>query len=292
MIFPEIDPIAFQIGPFAVRWYALAYIVGIFSGWFLCKKMNAHESLWGNVRRPTAVDVDDLMLATTLGIILGGRIGYVLFYNPALYAADPLEIFALWDGGMSFHGGLIGCMLGLAVLAFMRKLNPLTLIDMICVGAPIGLFLGRLTNFINGELWGREAPDFAYAVIFPGAGNVPRHPSQLYEAFSEGILLFLIMLWAIKRFKLNRPGLISGIFAIGYATARIACEFFRQPDVQLGFLFGDSISFLEGGVTMGMLLSFPLMFIGIIVVILASKGKTNFCPSVPPSDATPLSSKP
>lgn len=278
MPFPDIDPVAFTFGPFVIRWYALAYIGGFLGGWWICRKLIENEHLWGDIKRPTSADVDDLMVAVPLGIVLGGRIGYVLFYQLPYYLENPVDIVRLWDGGMSFHGGLLGCAFALFILSYLRKLNPLTLVDIVCVSAPVGLFLGRIANFINGELWGRVAENFAFAVVFPDAGPYPRHPSQLYEAFSEGILLFLVMLWAVRRFGFIRPGLIAGIFGVGYGVARIVCEFFRQPDVELGFLFGDTIAFLNGGITMGMLLSLPLILLGTIVIILAAKGRTRKTP--------------
>jgi len=196
----------------------------------------------------------------TLGIILGGRIGYVLFYNPARFAEHPLEIVQLWTGGMSFHGGFVGCVLAVVGFARWRKLAILPLGDLTCACGTIGLFLGRLANFINAELWGRPT-DVPWAMVFPGGGPLPRHPSQLYEATLEGLVLGGV-LWLMMRLgALRRPGLVTGSFALGYGLARIACEFFREPDPQLGFLWG--------GLTMGMLLSVPLMLAGVAFMVAA-----------------------
>jgi phosphatidylglycerol:prolipoprotein diacylglycerol transferase len=176
---------------------------------------------------------------------------------------------------MSFHGGFLGAVLAIVLFARSRKLAPLALLDMAAVVAPIGLFFGRIANFINGELWGRPAPDFPFAVVFPHAGPAPRHPSQLYEAFAEGVVLFLILAFAVRRFGFRRPGLLGGLFVVGYAVARIVCELFREPDAQLGFLFGSSVGALGGGITMGMVLSVPMALVGLGVIWLASKGLTG-----------------
>jgi phosphatidylglycerol:prolipoprotein diacylglycerol transferase len=273
--FPLIDPVAISIGPFAIRWYALAYVAGLLGGWFYAKRLAARAALWGDLRQPKPIDVDDLIVWVALGVVLGGRIGYVLFYNLSSYLSQPLEMFAIWRGGMSFHGGFLGAVLAIVLFARSRGLNPLAMLDMAAVVTPIGLFFGRIANFINGELWGRPAPDFPYAVVFPHAGPVPRHPSQLYEAFGEGLILFIVMAFAARRFGFRRPGLLGGIFVLGYALARIVCEFFREPDEQLGFLFGSSVQALGGGITMGMLLSIPMALVGAAAIVLAARGFTR-----------------
>ena len=273
--FPIIDPVAISIGPFAIRWYALAYVAGLLGGWFYAKRLAAKADLWGSLRQPKATDVDDLIVWVALGVVLGGRIGYVLFYNLGSYLSRPLEILAVWHGGMSFHGGFLGAVLAIVLFARWRGLNPLAMLDMAAVVTPIGLFFGRIANFINGELWGRPAPDFPYAVVFPHAGPEPRHPSQLYEAFGEGLILFIVMAIAARRFGFRRPGLLGGIFVLGYAVARIVCEFFREPDEQLGFLFGSSVGALGGGITMGMLLSIPMALVGAGVIVMAARGYTR-----------------
>jgi phosphatidylglycerol---prolipoprotein diacylglyceryl transferase len=273
--FPAIDPVAVAIGPFAVRWYALAYIAGLIGGWLYARRLTLSEDLWAGLKRPTPNDLDDLIVWVALGVVLGGRIGYILFYNFDAYLADPLEILKIWQGGMSFHGGFLGAILGILLFARARGLNGLAMLDLAAVVTPIGLFFGRIANFINGELWGRPAPDFPYAVVFPEGGPVPRHASQLYEAFGEGLVLFVVMAIAARRFGFRRPGLLGGLFVFGYALARIVCEFFREPDPQLGFLFGSSVEALGGGITMGMLLSLPMALVGAIAMWLAARGFTR-----------------
>lgn len=252
--FPRIDPVLVSIGPFAIRWYALAYIVGILLGWLYARALIRDERMWGGPAPLTVLDFDDFIVWVTLGIILGGRTGYVLFYNFDHFLADPLEILQLWKGGMSFHGGFLGCVAAVVLFARVRGVPFLTVGDLTCAVAPIGLFLGRLANFINGELWGRAA-DVPWAMVFPGAGPWPRHPSQLYESGLEGLALFVLLALVVRAGALKRPGLVIGLFACFYAVARSFCEFFREPDPQLGFLWG--------GLTMGMLLSIPLFLAGL-----------------------------
>ena len=258
---------AIAIGPLAIRWYALAYVVGLLGGWYYARRLAANASLWGDLRRPTLADIDDLIVWVALGVVLGGRIGYVLFYNFDVYLAQPSEMFAVWRGGMSFHGGFLGSILAILLFARRRNLSGLAMLDLAAVVVPIGLFFGRIANFVNGELWGRPAPDFPYAFVFPNGGPVPRHPSQLYEAFGEGLVLFVLLALAVRRFGFRRPGLLGGMFVLGYAVARIVCEFFREPDAQLGYLFG--------GVTMGMLLSLPMALVGAVAIVLAARGVTR-----------------
>jgi phosphatidylglycerol:prolipoprotein diacylglycerol transferase len=273
--FPSIDPVALAIGPITVKWYALAYIAGLIGGWWYARRLVMADRLWGVVKRPTVTDIDDLVVWVALGVVLGGRIGYVLFYNLPLYIADPIEIFAIRNGGMSFHGGFLGAILAFLLFARSRGLNGYTLLDIGAVVVPIGLFFGRIANFVNGELWGRVAPDFHYAIVFPSGGPVPRHPSQLYEAGTEGFLLFIVMALAVNRFGFRKPGLLGGIFVLGYAVARTACEFFREPDRQLGYLFGEHLGPLGGGVTMGMLLCVPMALVGLTYIVLAARGWTR-----------------
>jgi phosphatidylglycerol:prolipoprotein diacylglycerol transferase len=260
--FPAFDPVLVHLGPFAIRWYALAYIAGILLGWAYARALLRSAKLWGGKAPMSVVDFDDFVLWVTLGIILGGRIGYVLFYNLPHFAAHPLEIVQLWNGGMSFHGGFAGCVLAVVLFARKRGLSILSLGDITCAVGPIGLFLGRIANFINGELWGRPA-DVPWAMIFPGGGPLPRHPSQLYEAILEGLMLLAVLALLIRRGALRRPGLIVGCFAAGYAIARTVCEFFREPDIQLGLLWG--------GATMGQLLSLPLLLTGLGFIAYALK---------------------
>ncbi|HEY1747350.1 MAG TPA: prolipoprotein diacylglyceryl transferase [Xanthobacteraceae bacterium] len=262
LTFPHIDPVLISIGPLAVRWYALAYIVGIIAGWIYARAIIASPKLWGGRAPLTVEQYDDFIVWITLGIILGGRIGYVLFYNFPHFRDHPGEILQLWNGGMSFHGGVLGSALAVVLFALRRGISILSLGDVTLAVAPIGLFLGRLANFINGELWGRPS-DMPWAMIFPTGGPVPRHPSQLYEAALEGLLLLAVLGFLVRCGALKRPGLVSSSFAIGYGVLRIFCEFFREPDAQLGFLWG--------GLTMGMLLSVPLIAAGVIGLIFASR---------------------
>ncbi|MCF4126658.1 prolipoprotein diacylglyceryl transferase [Methylobacterium sp. SyP6R] len=273
--FPAIDPVAVAIGPLQIKWYALAYIVGLVGGWYYAKRLVSAPALWGAVRRPTALDIDDLIVWVALGVVLGGRIGYVLFYNLAAYLSHPAEILAIWRGGMSFHGGFLGAVLALVLFSRRRGLNTYAMLDLAAVVVPIGLFFGRIANFVNGELWGRPAPDFPYAIVFPNGGPLPRHPSQLYEAFAEGLVLFVLMAIAVRRFGFRRPGLLGGLFVVGYAIARTTCEFFREPDPQLGFLFGTHVGALDGGITMGMLLCVPMLLAGAVFIVRALRGDTR-----------------
>jgi phosphatidylglycerol---prolipoprotein diacylglyceryl transferase len=259
--FPDFDPVLIEVGPFALRWYALAYIVGIFGAWLYARMLVRSERLWGGPAPLTAADCDDFVLWCAPAVIVGGRVGYALFYDPD-FAAHPLEIFQPWEGGMSFHGALLFVVLVEVAFAYWRNIPFLSLTDLVSAGAPIGLLLGRLGNFINGELWGRPT-DVPWAMVFPDAGPSPRHPSQLYEAALEGLVLFVVLAVLIRAGALRRRGTITGVFAIGYGLARIACEFFREPDEQLGFLWG--------GLTMGMLLTLPVIFVGIAVLVWARR---------------------
>ena len=254
--FPAIDPVLITIGPFAIRWYALAYIGGLLIAWRYCR--------WLAVRPPQSVSADafdDFLLWATLGILLGGRLGYVLFYKPGFYLANPQEILFIWRGGMSFHGGLLGMIAAEVMFARRRGLPVLALADIVAAAAPIGLFLGRIANFINGELFGR-ATDVPWAMVFPRGGPAPRHPSQLYEAALEGLVLFLILL-AVDRLTgaRARHGFLIGVFLTGYGAFRSFVEFFREPDAHLGFLVA--------GATMGQILSLPLLALGLYFIAAA-----------------------
>jgi len=265
--FPAFDPVLVHLGPFAIRWYALAYIVGILLGWVYARTLIRSQRLWGgnsskNLAPLKLIDFDDFVLWVTLGIILGGRAGYVLFYNLPHFIAHPIEILQLWNGGMSFHGGFTGCVVAVILFARKRGIPVLSLGDLTCGVGPIGLLLGRIANFINGELWGRPA-DVPWAMVFPGGGPLPRHPSQLYEAGLEGLVLLAVLALLMRAGALQRPGLIIGSFACVYAIARSICEFFREPDAQLGFLWG--------GATMGQLLSIPLFLAGLGFIVYALK---------------------
>jgi phosphatidylglycerol---prolipoprotein diacylglyceryl transferase len=253
--FPAFDPVAFTVFGWPIRWYALAYIAGLFGGLQYAKWLAGRERLWNGIKRPTSLDLDDLLLWATLGVILGGRLAYVVFYQSAYYLAKPIEALAIWTGGMSFHGGLAGATLAIVLFAKKRGLPWLSMLDLVATVAPIGLLLGRIANFINGELWGRETT-VSWGIIFPEGGPVARHPSQLYEAVTEGLLLLVILAIVVSKVGYKRAGFVTGLFGAGYAIARIFCEFFRQPDPQLGFLFG-------GFATMGMLLSLPMLALGL-----------------------------
>jgi phosphatidylglycerol:prolipoprotein diacylglycerol transferase len=257
LAFPTIDPVLLRIGPFALRWYALAYIAGILLGWLYARAIVRREHLWGGKAPLTVADYDDFVLWVTLGIIIGGRLGYVLFYNLGYFLEHPAEIPQLWKGGMSFHGGFLGCVAAVVAFALKRGIPMLSLGDVTCAVGPIGLFLGRIANFINGELWGRPT-DVPWAMVFPGAGPLPRHPSQLYEAALEGLLLFIVLALLVRAGALRRPGLVTGAFAVGYGLFRSFAELFREPDPQLGFLWG--------GLTMGMVLSVPLAAAGLVLI--------------------------
>jgi phosphatidylglycerol:prolipoprotein diacylglycerol transferase len=262
--FPVFNPIALQIGPIAIRWYALAYIVGIVAGWMYARALVKNERLWAGEVPITLAQLDDFILWVTIGIIVGGRTGYVLFYNLAFFIRHPAEIFELWRGGMSFHGGFLGCVTAVMWFARRNNISILSLGDITCAVAPIGLLLGRIANFINSELWGRPAnPSLPWAMVFPNGGPLPRHPSQLYEAGLEGILLFIVLAVMIRMGALKRPGLILGSFIALYGVARITGELFREPDPQLGFLWG--------GLTMGMLLSVPMIIVGIFIIVAAMR---------------------
>lgn len=258
--FPVFDPVAISLGPIAIRWYALAYIAGIVLGWLYGRALLQRDGLWGSRPRPSTRDLDDLVTWVTLGIVLGGRLGFVLIYNPAYYWEHPAEALMLWQGGMAFHGGMLGVLLAVVLFARARNLSVVTLFDLLAVVVPVGLLFGRIANFINGELWGRPAT-VPWAMIFPGAGPEPRHPSQLYQAGMEGAVLLFVFAIAVRFGALRRPGLTVGMFGVGYGLARIVGEVFRMPDPQLGFLFGP--------VTMGMLLSLPMVLIGAVIVVVA-----------------------
>ncbi|WP_210302397.1 prolipoprotein diacylglyceryl transferase [Rhodoblastus sphagnicola] len=266
MPYPIIDPVMVHLGPLPIRWYALSYIVSLVFGWLIARRLVGREALWGGIARPSAQSLDDLLVYVAFGAVLGGRLFYVLFYNLTFFLAHPLEIPAVWQGGMSFHGGMTGAALGAFLFARREKVLFLSVGDLCCAVAPIGLFLGRIANFIKPELWGRPT-DVPWAMVFPGAGPDPRHPSQLYEAGLEGLALGLLMLLAVRAGACKKPGLTSGLFLTGYALARIFCEFFREPDPQLGFLFG--------GATMGMLLSAPLALAGGALIIFALRRRAR-----------------
>ncbi len=260
LAFPAIDPIAISIGPIAIRWYALAYIAGLLLGWkyvvYYCTKTP-------NIMSKR--DVDDLLFWATLGVILGGRLGYILFYNLDYYLDNPANILKVWQGGMAFHGGFMGVIVAIILFARKRNISILAVLDAAAVATPIGLFFGRIANFINGELYGRTT-DVAWGFVFPNGGPEPRHPSQLYEAALEGLILFVVLfILSRKAFVRHRPGILGGTFVAGYGISRIIVEFFRQPDAQLGYL--------AGGITMGQVLSIPMVLAGVGCIVYGLKSK-------------------
>lgn len=264
MPFPDIDPIAIAIGPLVVRWYGLAYLAGVLLGALYGYRLLARTTLWKDGKPPfEASAIWDFAFWAVIGIIVGGRLGYVLFYNLPYYAANPAELISLWDGGMAFHGGLIGIMVAIAWFTRAKGGRILSAFDLLGAIGTIGLLLGRLANFINAELYGAPT-SLPWGVIFPTDPElVPRHPSQLYEALLEGLVLFLVIRFATHvGFALRRPGLVAGIFGIGYALSRIAVEFVRLPDAHIGYLFG-------GWLTTGMVLSLPVLAAGIALVVFA-----------------------
>ncbi|WP_140985001.1 prolipoprotein diacylglyceryl transferase [Asticcacaulis tiandongensis] len=279
MTLPDIDPILLQIGPVAIHWYALAYIVGIALGWWYLHRLINNEALWGPKGAPLDnTRLEDMVLWLALGIIVGGRIGYILFYDLAAVMADPLRAFRVWEGGMAFHGGFMGVVIAALLYARAQKINPWSLGDLLACAAPIGLFLGRMANFVNGELWGRPT-DAPWGIVFCNsytpinaqgaciAGLAPRHPSQLYEAALEGLLLFVILFVLTHVYKkLRQPGLLMGIFIAGYGLSRILVETVRNPDEHM-------TNFQV--ITMGMILSTPMVLAGLVIIALALKGKTQ-----------------
>ena len=259
LTFPNIDPVLFSIGPLSVKWYGLAYAAGLLLGWAYVRRLLLDMKLWPPGGAPFSTDkADDLLLYMTLGVVLGGRLGYVLFYNPAFYAANPLDILAVWNGGMSFHGGFLGSIAAIVYFAHRNGVNPLSVLDLAAAATPLGLLFGRLANFINAELWGRPS-NVPWSMVFPGAGPEPRHPSQLYEASLEGLALFLICGWLItRRDALKSPGLVAGVFTAGYGIARSLCEVFREPDFAHWATFGP--------MTAGILYSLPMIAAGVVLV--------------------------
>jgi phosphatidylglycerol:prolipoprotein diacylglycerol transferase len=288
--FPEIGPDIFSIEfgsfTFALRWYAMAYITGIVLGWWLCRRAVLTPRLWGAAGPPLApARLEDLATWIVLGVVLGGRLGFVLFYQPGYYAANPAEALMVWQGGMSFHGGMLGVAAALVGFHLRHRVPLLPLADLLALATPIGLFLGRLANFVNGELWGRPT-DLPWAVIFPGAaaqdcggvaGLCARHPSQLYEAMLEGALLGALLLWlAWRRRAFARPGLLTGVFLTGYGTARALVELLRQPDAQFagpGNPLGYALQLGQAGLTMGQILSLPMIAAGLWLVLRAVRGE-------------------
>jgi phosphatidylglycerol:prolipoprotein diacylglycerol transferase len=277
--FPDIDPVIVRIGPLAIHWYGLGYVVGILFAWWYSRRLVSTERLWANNRSPMKPDdLDDFLVWAAVGVVLGGRIGYILFYDFDRYMQHPFDMIALWEGGMSFHGGLLGTTVAMVLFSLRRRINPWSLIDTIAATAPFGLGIVRLCNFINSELWGRPT-DVPWAIVFPNGGPEPRHPSQLYEAALEGLVLFVVLrLLTHRLLKLKAPGFVGGAFICGYGLARIFVEFFREPDPQLGYLFG-------GWLTMGMILSTPMVLIGLWAMLQAREPRPDPAARSMPGDA-------
>jgi phosphatidylglycerol---prolipoprotein diacylglyceryl transferase len=277
MPFPEIDPIAFSLGPLSIHWYGLAYVAGIMLGWYYARQIAGNSKLWpGDVSPITKVQLDDFIIWVALGIVVGGRIGYILFYDLPAVIESPIRAIQIWNGGMSFHGGLTGTTIAMIIFARRNGIPIWSLFDIVAAVVPIGLFCGRIANFINGELWGRLT-DVRWGMVFcnqyiektngycPG-GDFVRHPSQLYEAGLEGIVLLLVLALLIYGFRaLKTPGFVTGVFVCGYALSRIFVEFFREPDAQLGYLLGTN------WLTMGMVLSTPMVLLGIWAMLRARR---------------------
>ena len=278
--FPDIDPALFTaaIGgyEFSLRWYALAYIAGLLLGWRLMVMLMRRPQLWPDHKAPMSpAQPEDLLTWMILSVILGGRLGYVIFYNPGHFLANPAQIFQVWQGGMSFHGGFLGVMAGLVLFTRSRSIPLLQAGDAVALAAPAGLFFGRLANFINGELWGRVT-DVPWAMAFPAAGPEPRHPSQLYEAGLEGLLLGGVMWFlALRCGWLKRPGAVIGVFFVGYGLARSLVENFRQWDEQVGYV----IKLGSGGLTMGQMLSLPMVLIGVAFIWNAWRNRSTDGPA-------------
>ncbi len=252
LTYPQIDPVIFEIGPLAVRWYGMMYLLGFTAAYFIIRHLARYRDL-----KLAREGVSDLLFYCVLGLIAGARIGYVFFYNPSYYLRHPLEILAVWQGGMSFHGGLIGVIIATLIFCTRRKLSILLTGDILVAAAPVGLALGRLGNFINAELWGRVT-DVPWGMVFPGGGPLPRHPSQLYEAFLQGPVLFLILCWLHRRRAPWGAPLLA--FLLSYGVFRFIVEFVREPDAHIGFLWG--------GATMGQLLSLPMILAGLTGLLL------------------------
>ena len=269
MPFPNIDPVAFNLGPLPIHWYGIAYVIGIMLGWYYARKLSLTDRLWPGDKSPvTPVHLDDFIVWAAVGIILGGRIGYILFYDLGAVIDNPVRALQIWNGGMSFHGGLIGTTVAMLLFARRNGIPVWSMFDIIAAVAPLGLFFGRIANFINGELWGRLT-DVSWAVVFPTGGPFPRHPSQLYEAGLEGIVLVIVLAVLIYGFKaLKSPGVVTGVFVCGYALSRIFVEFFREPDAQIGYLVGNWL-------TMGMVLSTPMFLLGLWAVVRARRAASS-----------------
>jgi phosphatidylglycerol:prolipoprotein diacylglycerol transferase len=270
--FPEIDPVAISLWKLHVRWYGLAYLAGLVLGWLYMRALLRNARLWAGAPPAKPEQADDFLLWATLGVVVGGRLGFVLLYEPSLFLSEPWRLFSVWEGGMAFHGGVMGVITAIVLFARLNGIPVLSMGDVTCACVPIGLFFGRIANFINGEIYGRLtdvdwAVDFPARVLSPGHLPGPRHPTQLYEAALEGAVLFLVLRWLThSRLGFTRPGLVSGVFLAGYALARIAVEFFKEWDYGQFF---TSAYFSEG-----MIYSLPMLIFGVYLIMHALRRRT------------------
>lgn len=262
LTYPNIDPVALHLGPISIRWYGLAYMAGFVLAWLYVRKLVSTPGLWHKDKPPFGIErVDDLLLFMTAAVIIGGRLGQVLLYDPRYYLANPLEIFMVWKGGMSFHGGVIGCAIAILLFSRLYKVPLRTIADLVCASVPFGIFFGRIANFINSEHWGRVT-DAAIGMVFPNGGPEPRHPSQLYEAALEGLAMIIIIRFVThSMLGLKRPGLVTGVWLAWYAIARIICEFFREPEAVHALNIAPF--------TAGQLYSLPMLLLGIVFIVTA-----------------------
>lgn len=266
--YPAIDPVALQLGPVAIKWYGLAYVAGLLLGWQYIKRLLRTPSLWRNGTAPFSPNlVDDLFVYVAIGVVLGGRIGHILLYEPGYYVSNPLEILKIWKGGMAFHGGMIGTVVAMWIFAHRQGLKPLSVMDLVSAAVPIGLFFGRIANFINAEVLGLPS-NVPWAMVFPGAGAEPRHPVQLYEAMTEGALLFAILGWLVyRRAALKSPGIVGAVFLTGYGVFRMICEVFKENEYRV---LPESMP-----ITPGLLYSIPMVVVGLAALWLLSRNRAE-----------------
>lgn len=261
--FPAISPILFEFGPISIRWYSLAYIFGFIFAWKYIQYLIKQKGFFLVDHNISPKDVDDLIFYGIIGLIFGARFGYILFYNFSYYISEPIRMFYVWEGGLSFHGGLLGIVLAIFLFTKSKKISFLTISDLICASAPVGIFLGRISNFINAELYGRPT-DVFIGIIFPNTDGLHRHPSQIYEALLEGLTIFIVLNIMIYNYKkLKQTGYISGMFLMLYSIFRFLIEFTREPDIQVGYIFNQ--------LTMGMILSIPMFLFGIVLIYYSKK---------------------
>jgi len=269
--YPAIDPVAIAIGPIVVKWYGLAYVAGLLLGWLYVKRLLSTDRLWSGNKSPLRPEVaDDLFVWIAVGVIIGGRLGHILLYEPGYFLSHPLEILKIWQGGMAFHGGMLGSIVAMWLFARRNDVSAFTVWDLAAAAVPFGLFFGRTANFINAEVIGRVS-DVPWAMAFPGAGPLPRHPVQLYEAFLEGLLLFLILRWLThSRFALKTPGLTGAAFLAGYGAFRMLCEIFKED-------YSGALG--ASWLTSGMIYSVPMVIVGGVAIWIFTRQRTETRPS-------------